>query len=309
MLRDLFKTKKRRKAESQTYVVLDLEWNSAYCKWEQRFLNEIIEFGAVKLDGNLKEIGRFQCFVRSRLTNRLRGRFKGLTNISNEDMRSGIPFEEAVRRFTDWAGKDTITLTWSNSDIYTLLDNMQTLMGKKSVPFLYRYADMQKFVQQRMGVTGNQISLSAAAEKLGVNFEEYAAHRALGDCLCSAELLRRTFVDGGLDPYLVDTTDPEYYARLTFKPYVISDLNSEFVDKDQMRVRCPNCNRYMKRVSRWQFKNRAFRAKMHCARCEGDFIGQVRFKKFYDHVGISKNAAPVPVTEPKEPVAEPVPAE
>ena len=297
---DLFKTKKRRKAESQTYVVLDLEWNSAYCKWEQRFLNEIIEFGAVKLDGNLKEIGRFQCFVRSCLTNRLRGRFKGLTNISNEDMRSGITFQEAVHRFIDWAGKDTITLTWSNSDIYTLLDNMQTLMGRKTIPFLYRYADMQKFVQKRLGVTGNQISLSAAAEKLGVNFEEYAAHRALGDALCSAELLRRTFVDGGLDPYLVDTTEPSYFARMTFKPYVISDLNSEFVDRQQMRVRCPDCGRYMKKTSRWQFKNRAFRARMHCLKCGSDFIGQVRFKKYYDHVAVSKDAHPAPKAEAKE---------
>ena len=301
--KDLFKTKKRRKAESQTYVVLDLEWNSAYCKWEQRFLNEIIEFGAVKLDGNLKESGRFQCFVRSCLTNRLRGRFKGLTNISNEDMRSGITFQEAVRRFTEWAGKDTNTLTWSNSDIYTLLDNMQTLMGKKSIPFLYRYADMQKFVQKRLGVTGNQISLSAAAGKLGVNFEEYAAHRALGDALCSAELLRRTFVDGGLDPYLVDTTDPAYYARMTFKPYVISDLNSEFVDRQQMRVRCPDCGRYMKKTSRWQYKNRAFRAKMHCLKCGGDFIGQVRFKKYFDHVAVSKDAHPAPKAETPEEAA------
>ena len=304
MLRDLFKTKKRRKAESQTYVVLDLEWNSAYCKWQQRFLNEIIKIGAVKLDGNLKEIGRFQCFVRSRLTNRLRSRFKGLTNITNEDMRSGLPFDEAVRRYTEWAGADTVTLTWSNSDIYALLDNMKTLLDTDTIPFLYRYADMQKFVQQRLGITGNQISLSAAAEKMGVNFEEFAAHRALGDCLCSAELLRRTWVDGGLDPYLVDTTDPAYYERLTFKPYVISDLNNEDVDREQMRVRCPECGNYLKRKSRWQFKSRAFRANMHCTRCGVDYVGRVRFKKFYDHVAVSKSAVAAAKAEPEAKPAE-----
>ncbi len=301
MFLDLFKSKKRRRAESQTFVVLDLEWNSAYCKWEGRFLNEIIEFGAVKLDGNLREIGRFQCFVRSQLTNRLRGRFKGLTNISNEDMRSGISFQEAVRRFTDWAGEDTVTLTWSNTDIHTLVDNLQTLMSRKSIPFLYRYADLQKYVQQRLGVTGNQISLSAAAERLGVDFKEYAAHRALGDALCSAELLRRTWVEGGLDPFLVDTTVPDYYARMLFKPFVVSDLNSSDVDRDKMRVRCPDCGRYMKKIGRWQFVNGAFRARMRCPRCNGEFMGQVRFKKYFDHVAINKSAHPAP---PKEKAAE-----
>ena len=283
--------------KARTYIILDLEWNSAYCKWKQRFLNEIIEIGAVKLDSDLREVDRFQCFVKSRLTKKLRSRFKGLTNISNEDMLSGIPFDEAVRRFTDWAGKDTVTLTWSNSDVYALLDNMTTLLDTQTIPFLYLYGDMQKYVQERLGVTGNQISLTAAAEKMDVDFKEFAAHRALGDCLCSAELLRRTWVEGGLDKYLVDTTDPSYYARLTFKPYIISDINSPQIDKSQLRIRCPKCNNYLKRRSKWQFKNRYFRADMHCTRCDADFVGRIRFKKLYDHVAVSKYAAEPPVKE------------
>lgn len=283
--------------KAKTYIILDLEWNSAYCKWQQRFLNEIIEIGAVKLDADLREVDRFQCFVRSRLTKRLRSRFKGLTNISNEDMLSGVPFDEAVHRFTEWAGRDTVMLTWSNSDIYALLDNMKTLLDTDTIPFLYYYGDMQKYVQEQLGVTGNQISLTAAAEKIGVDFEEYAAHRALGDCLCSAELLRRTWVDGGLDKYLVDTTEPTYYERLTFKPYIISDINSSQIDKSQLRLRCPKCNNYLKRRSKWQFKSRYFRADMHCSRCDADFVGRIRFKKLYDRVAVSKNVVEPPVKE------------
>lgn len=283
--------------KAKTYIILDLEWNSAYCKWQQRFLNEIIEIGAVKLDADLREVDRFQCFVRSRLTKRLRSRFKGLTNISNEDMLSGVPFDEAVHRFTEWAGRDTVMLTWSNSDIYALLDNMKTLLDTDTIPFLYYYGDMQKYVQEQLGVTGNQISLTAAAEKMGVDFEEYAAHRALGDCLCSAELLRRTWVDGGLDKYLVDTTEPTYYDRLTFKPYIISDINSSQIDKSQLRLRCPKCNNYLKRRSKWQFKSRYFRADMHCSRCDADFVGRIRFKKLYDRIAVSKNVVEPPVKE------------
>ena len=37
-------------------MILDLEWNTAYSKSEGQFINEIIEFGAVKLNEKLKVI-------------------------------------------------------------------------------------------------------------------------------------------------------------------------------------------------------------------------------------------------------------
>ena len=36
------------------YIILDLEWNTAFDKRRKEFVNEIIEFGAVKLDEQLK---------------------------------------------------------------------------------------------------------------------------------------------------------------------------------------------------------------------------------------------------------------
>ncbi len=281
------------------YIILDLEWNSAYCSWQQRFINEIIEFGAVKLDPELNEIGRFQCFVRSKLTKRLRSRVKGLTNISNEDMRSGVPFERASAEFTAWAGEDTLTLTWSNTDIHVLLDNYKTMMKVERIPFLYKYADLQKFVQNRMGVNGNQISLTAAAEQMGVNFEEYAAHRALGDCLCSAELMRRTFDERALAGYITDTRSNDYYERLNFKPYIINDLQSPDVDRNQLRFRCPECGDFMKRKAKWHFKNRYFTAAFECKKCQKPWNGRVRFKMLYDGVTVSRALTEPPAPKPE----------
>ncbi len=37
------------------YIILDLEWNTAFDKRRKEFVNEIIEFGAVKLTGHRKE--------------------------------------------------------------------------------------------------------------------------------------------------------------------------------------------------------------------------------------------------------------
>ncbi len=291
------------------YIILDLEWNSAYCTWQQRFINEIIEIGAVKLDDRLNEIDRFQCFVRSKLTKRLRSRVKGLTNITNEDMRSGIPFEKASEQFTAWAGEDTLTLTWSNTDIYVLLDNYKTMMALDVIPFLYRYADLQKFVQKKLGVTGNQISLTAAAEQMQVNFDEYAAHRALGDCLCSAELLRRTFDQATLADYVTDTRTKEYYERLSFKPYFINDLSSPDIDRNQLRFRCPDCIDFMKRKTKWRFKNRSFTALFECKKCARQLNGRVRFKMLYDGVAVSRSLTEPPQKEQAESASSEAPSD
>ena len=46
------------------YIFLDLEWNNAYSKMHHRFVNEIIEIGAVKLNEELIEVGRFDIFIK-----------------------------------------------------------------------------------------------------------------------------------------------------------------------------------------------------------------------------------------------------
>ena len=47
------------------YIIMDLEWNNAYMKSAQKFVNEIIEIGAVKLEGEtLTECGKLQNFVK-----------------------------------------------------------------------------------------------------------------------------------------------------------------------------------------------------------------------------------------------------
>ena len=53
------------------YIILDLEWNTALDKVSGKYVNEIIEVGAVKLNDKLKEVSKFSAFVSSRLTSKL----------------------------------------------------------------------------------------------------------------------------------------------------------------------------------------------------------------------------------------------
>lgn len=50
---------------------IDLEWNGAYSRRLHGFINEIIEFGAVKLDAQLNITDRFSCFVKPQVTKKI----------------------------------------------------------------------------------------------------------------------------------------------------------------------------------------------------------------------------------------------
>ena len=64
------------------YVILDLEWNGTFSKKLKGFFNEIIEFGAVRLDHTLKRLDSFSMpLVRPQIGKRISGKVKTLTNI------------------------------------------------------------------------------------------------------------------------------------------------------------------------------------------------------------------------------------
>ncbi len=273
------------------YIILDLEWNTALDRNSGKFVNEIIEIGAVKLNDKFREIDRFSCMVLSRLTKKLSGRFKNLTGISNEDMLSGIPFEDAADRYIKWAG-NAVTMTWSNSDIYTLYDNFHTLLGKETVPCIAKYVDLQKYSQAVFLKNGfditNQISLSAAADMLEIPYNPSELHRAVDDCDLGAKIFAKVFDKKLYKEFIVDTSNKEYYKKLMFRPYIICDINSPKINKGAMNFRCEKCGTKAERKSSWRFKGRSFRADFTCRKCHEDFIGCVSFKNNYDSVTVKK---------------------
>lgn len=290
------------------YILLDLEWNSAFSKLHGRYINEIIEIGAVKLDDRLREIDSFKVTVRSRLTKRLSGRFKTLTNISNEEMLGGVSFETGLEMYSDWAKLSDVTMTWSNTDLYVLLENCRLFAGYERIPCIGRYIDIQRFVQNEMKLRGipmdnQQISLAKAAELLGIDTESMDLHRAESDSRLCCLLLQKTFNQDRLFALSEDTTAPDYYDRLTYKAYVVSDINSPFVDRESMKFCCDRCGGPAKRNEKWIFKNRAFRAPFCCARCGNEFMGSVTFKKLYDSVSVKRSTGPVVRPEEKPEVA------
>ena len=178
------------------YIILDLEWDSVFYKPQKRFINQILQIGAVKLNENFDVVDTFEITIKSEISNKVTGRFAKLTGITSEIMRSGISFREAVSRYNNWVGDNTITMTWSNSDLYTILENEETLLDGLRFR-IEKYLDLQVFIQNEMRLIGyeekNQISLEAAAEKLDIKTDGIDFHTAKDDSLVCAFLLKKCY--------------------------------------------------------------------------------------------------------------------
>ena len=152
------------------YIILDLEWDSAYSVKHKRFINQILQIGAVKLNESFDIIDTFEVTVKSAISKRVTGRFAELTGITTEKMLAGVPLDTAVDRFNEWTDENAVTMTWSDSDLYSIKENEEALLSGGRTFKIGKYLDLQKFIQGELRLNGytdkNQISLAAAAEKL-----------------------------------------------------------------------------------------------------------------------------------------------
>lgn len=278
------------------YIILDLEWNSAFSKRSQKFINEIVQIGAVKLNDKLEFVDDISIMVHSQLTKRLSSRFKQLTNISNDEMLSGKYLNEAIETYNNWVGDDVLTLTWSTSDLYAIAENCR-LFADGTQFKIERYADLQGFVQDYLHRNGHefsgQISLKTAAEMLNLKTDGFDLHTARDDSMLSAQILRCTFDEARLEVITKNAASPDFFKRLLFKPYNITSINDKAVDKDFLRFKCDKCGTYAKRKTKWVYKNHWFSATFKCRKCGTCFVGRLAFKKHYDCVVTKRLVLPL----------------
>ncbi len=285
------------------FIILDLEWDTAYCKRKKGFINQIIQIGAVKLDTEFNVVDKFCRTVRSSVSKKVTKRFAELTGITTEDMLSGISLDDAVLEYNSWIGEDTVTLTWSNSDLYAIMSNVKFLLSEGNTFKIGRYVDLQSFVQNELRLKGNeitnQISLSGAAEMLGINTDSFDLHTALDDSIITALILKTTYNEQRFAPYIKDTENPEFYKKLTFKNHYISNLSDKRIKPEHLEFMCDRCNNMATRSKKWRYKNHWFSGEFICLKCGNKFLGRVAFKVTYSGLKVVKKIIYPEVKEAK----------
>lgn len=283
------------------YVILDLEWNGSYSKKLKGFINEIIEFGAVKIDRGMQIIDTFSMLVHPQIGKKISSKVKDLTSISNELLSDGVTYTHALSKFKKFLGDD-ILMTWAISDILVLIENSRYYLQTDKLNFIKKYVDLQKYCEHMLSLDNNadksepymQMGLLTAAEQLNIIVEESSLHRAYDDSLLSYECFKKVYNEEIFASF-IQTADDEFYRKITFKNTILCDLDHPLIDKKEMYFLCDKCSLMTKQKKPWSFKNKAFRATFCCPNCGNEFVGRIQFKLKYDGLYINKKVLPIPV--------------
>ena len=173
------------------HIVIDLEMNpiKRSLKEVRKFItDEVIEFGAVKLDENYQPVSEFQCYVRPEYSE-ISKHITKLTGITNELVEDKSTFAEEFKKFFDWIGTWDMTLySWSNSDINQLKSECTYKIPNFDVARLERqWKDLQKEFDDRIGLH-NSLALKHAVGAMNRDFQG-TAHTALADAANTAAIL------------------------------------------------------------------------------------------------------------------------
>ena len=282
------------------FVILDLEWNGTYSRRIKSFINEIIEFGAVKVDEQLHIIDTFEALVRPQVGKKISGKIRTLTSITNEELAGGLQYMQVISRFKKWMG-DAILMTWGTSDILALIENCRYFCGNERIPFLQYYVNLQAYCEEMLHYDKTQqMGLSTSAQLLEIDEDGFDHHRALGDSLLSLRCLQRLYHPERLRSF-IQTADEEFYHRMTFKTVILCDLNNPLIQPGDMTFNCDACGRRAHRITEWQLKNKSYRAVFLCKNCRRSFYGRVQFKLKYEGLMVKKCIMPIRPPEKEEP--------
>lgn len=191
------------------HIVFDLEWNQAVIREKiiqsPVFLHgEIVQIGAVKLDADFQELDQLKLDVKPAYYTRMNSRVRRLTGISNQMLKQGLSFPEALEQFRLWCGAEGPYdfITWGTDDMPILRENLQ--LYEQELDWLPTCYDLQRIYDQQVAHGNRQWALSAALEKLEIS-PIGQAHDALNDALNTVQVCKALDMERGLQEY----TEPE----------------------------------------------------------------------------------------------------
>lgn len=203
------------------YIIVDLEMNPVdkQYKKQRRICNrEIIEIGAVALNGAYDTISEFKTYVKPEFSNGIHKAYEDLTGITDAMVSSAPNFIEAYDKFIDWCKsfqEDYEIYAWSDND-YKQIESEMKLKGyddKKKQNTLINWNDFQREFSTKLGLE-RIMSLEAALDCAGIEFKG-KRHDALSDSKNTAELFLITREEEKCKKilqYIIDVLKPKQFT-------------------------------------------------------------------------------------------------
>lgn len=176
-------------------VFVDFEMNPIDIEHEEERLisnYEIIEIGAVMLDGNNCRISEFKQYIKPVYNEIVEERITGLTGITTDMLQDKPYFKEVITDFFEWCGDNNdleAIYAWSDNDYRQVVNEMKLKNmepDNRVQALLDKWNDFQKTFSRLVGLS-RPMALAKAIEAVGRDFIG-EAHDALTDAVNTAEL-------------------------------------------------------------------------------------------------------------------------
>lgn len=142
---------------------------------------EIVEIAACKVDvqhGVPKIIDQFRTYVKPIFHDHISKKISKVVHFSMEDLKSGISYDDAFRKFIAWAGKNAVFVAWGYDDDMIYENNLQYCIY--DYPCL-QYLDLQSIYDKKFKKE-KRTGLKMALEERGFDFDG-TQHTALADAI------------------------------------------------------------------------------------------------------------------------------
>lgn len=271
------------------YIVLDLEWNqSSHPEGEIKEIPfEIIEIGAVKLNGKKEMIGEFSELIHPHIYKEMHKITRKLIHLQMEELEKGDEFTSVARRFLNWCGDDVTFCTWGPLDLTELQRNMvyygMDALAYAPLPFL----DVQKLFSIAYEDRKSRRSLEYAIDFLHIE-KDIPFHRAFSDAYYTAKVLALLPAEieknVSFDLFHKPSTRKEE-VHIVFDDYAkyisrkFADKQEAFKDREVCSTKCYYCHRNIKRKMRWFTPNgKHYYSISYCDK-HGYMKGKIRIRK------------------------------
>lgn len=244
------------------YIVVDLEWNQSNTGEEPEVKEipfEIIDIGAIKLNGNRAMIDEFNQLVKPAVYQHMHKITSNLIHLHMKDLQKGRPFVEVMEEFLSWCGQDYIFCTWGPLDLFELQRNMKYygMQALSSTPI--RFLDVQKLFSIAYEDRKSRRSLEYAIDYLKIE-KDIPFHRAFSDAYYTARILsclkEEILENYSIDTYVLPTARQEeihvmFHDYMKYISREFPDKQKALEDKEVISTKCYICHKNIRRKIKW----------------------------------------------------------
>ena len=230
------------------YIVMDLEWNQpvsfhtpAFKEIGDQLLFEIIQIGAVKLNGRFRIVDEIDVLISPTYYKRLHPYVRRMTHLTNDDLKNAPAFAAGMARFQAFCGEDAVLLTWGADDVSVLQQNVDCFAVDCKLPKTY---NIQRYYAEAFKLGNSQKALKTAMEQLEIQEEENRAfHHALHDAYYTARVLQKIpepkkVLNFEQPPRKLSHAASRRRFRIT---HTVPSVAEGLKHKDVLQPSCPTC--------------------------------------------------------------------